>query len=322
VTSRRLKNIVVTGASGFVGQETCAALLRAGHAVRALTRRHFTIPGDGRADFTITQVEDLAATDRLDELLLGADAVIHLAARVHRGSEKPSVAAGAYTRDVQMAQGLALAARRVGVERFVFVSSIKALGDRSPDNAFTRTSPPNPLDPYGQSKLAIERQLKAFNASTGRDVVVIQAPLVYGPRAGANFRQLVRWVRRGVPLPLAGVRNRRSIVSVDNLANFIVRCLGRVEESFNTFHVSDPAPVSTPELLRHVAAGLRVRPRMFSIPTGVLESLCKVVGRADVAARVLMSLEFETEDSFAALAWRPGTDTREGIIRAVRGMNL
>ena len=312
----------MTGAGGFVGQETCAALLRAGHSVRALARRPFPIPAECPPDFTMTVVEDLATTDRLEDLFAGADAVIHLAARVHRVSEKSRVAAGVCLRDVQMTRTLAVAAHRAGVQRLVFLSSIKALGDRSPHGALTRSSPPNPVDPYGHSKLAVERQLEAFSASTGLEVVVIRAPLVYGAGAGANFRQLVLWVRRGVPLPLAGVRNRRSIVSVDNLANFIVRCLGLLDESFNTFHVSDPAPVSTPELLRLVAAGLNVRPRLFSIPTSVLEFLCRVVGRADVAAKLLMSLEFETEDSFAALAWRPGMDTRDGIIRAVRGMNL
>jgi nucleoside-diphosphate-sugar epimerase len=178
------------------------------------------------------------------------------------------------------------------------------------------------VDAYGQSKLAIERQLKAFSASTGLEVVMIRAPLVYGPGAGANFRQLVRWVRRGVPLPLAGVVNRRRIVSVENLASFILRCLGPLDQPCDVSHVSDPAPVSTPELLRYVADGLNVRARLFSVPTGLLESFCRLIRRADVATKLLMSLEFETEDSFAALAWRPGTDTHDGIIRAVREMKL
>ena len=204
----------------------------------------------------------------------------------------------------------------------VYLSSIKALADCSPDGALARTSPPNPVDPYGRSKLETERQLAAISAATGLQVVVIRPPLVYGPAASANFRQLVRWVRRGIPLPFAGVQNRRSIVSVDNLASFIVRCLGPIDEPFNIFHVSDPGPVSTPELLRYVAAGLGVRPRLFSVPTGLLQRLCALTGRADLAARVLGSLELETQDSFAALAWQPRTATREGILRAVRGMQF
>ena len=311
--------MVVTGAGGFVGQEACAALLRAGHPVRALARHNFTLPKVQTSGFTVTVVEDLAETDRLEALLAGADAVVHLAARVHRTSESPSFAAHLYDRDVQMTKRLALAAHRAGVRRLVYLSSIKALADRSA-GALARTAVPNPVDPYGRSKLAAERELAVISASTGLQVVVVRPPLVYGARASANFRQLVRWIRRGVPLPFAKVQNRRSIVSVDNLASFIVRCVGPVAETFSIFHVSDPQAVSTPELLRYVATGLEVRARLFSVPTRVLESLCVLTGRSDIAVRLLMSLELETEDSYSALAWRPGSSTREGILRAVRDM--
>jgi nucleoside-diphosphate-sugar epimerase len=318
-----LRSVVVTGAGGFVGQETCAALLRAGHSVRALTRRPFAVPDLREAQFTLALVEDLATAERLEQLLAGADAVVHLAARVHRVAEKASSAAGAYQRDVHIAKVLAAAARRVGVQRLVFLSSIKALGERSPPHEpLARTSTPHPADPYGRSKLAIERQLAAFAAATGLGVVVIRAPLVYGPGAGANFRQLVRWVRRGTPLPLAGVHNRRSIVGIDNLANCIVRCLGPLGDSFSTFHVGDAAPVSTPQLLRYVAEGLDVPARLFTVPRSLLEALCGLVGREDLATKLLSSLEFETADSFAQLAWRPGTDTKEGIARAIRAMKF
>jgi UDP-glucose 4-epimerase len=118
------------------------------------------------------------------------------------------------------------------------------------------------------------------------------------------------------------VQNRRSIVSVDNLASFIARCLAPIDETFSIFHVSDPQPVSTPELLRYVAAGLGVRARLFAVRTGLLESLCALLGRSDIAARLLMSLELETQDSFAALAWQPPTATPVGVLRAVRGMKL
>ena len=312
--------VVVTGAGGFVGQEACTTLLRAGYSVRALARRSFTPPEGQTPRLRIAVVEDLATADRVEDLLAGADAVVHLAARVHRLSDKPSVAARAYHHDVQMTKALAQAAHRAGVRRLVYLSSIKALADRSPNGALARAAPPKPVGPYGRSKLEAERELAAISASTGLQVVVIRPPLVYGSGASANFRQLVRWVGRGIPLPLAGVQNRRSIVSVDNLANFIVRCLGPIGGAFNVFHVSDPEPVSTPQLLRYVAAGLGVRPRLFSVRTDILGSLCALVGRSDIAASLLMSLELETEDSFAALGWRPPTATREGILRAIRGM--
>ena len=316
------QTVVVTGAAGFVGRETCAALLRAGHAVRALSRHTFTVAGGQPAEFAVSLVGDLATTARLEELLAGSNAVVHLAARVHRRGENLRSADELYERDVRMTEAMAIAAHRAGIRRLVFLSSIKALGDCSPQGAFARSSSPHPVDPYGRAKLAAEQRLEAVSASTGLEVVVIRSPLVYGAEAGANFRDLVRWVRRGVPLPFAGVHNRRSIVSIDNLAALIVRCLEPVDRNFNLFHVSDAAPVSTPELVQHVAAGLNVQPRLFSMRAGVLDLCCKVLGRADLATRLLASLEFETEDSFAALAWRPSTSTREGIVRAVRGMQL
>jgi UDP-glucose 4-epimerase len=312
--------VVVTGAGGFIGQQACSSLLRAGYSVHALARRNFAPPEAQRAAFTLTVVGDLAAADHLEDLLAGGDVLLHLAARVHRTSEKPGVAVQAYDRDVQMTRAIALAAHRAGIRRMVYLSSIKALADRSPDGALARTSPPRPVDPYGRSKLEAERELAAISGSTGLPVVVIRPPLVYGSTASANFRQLVRWVGRGIPLPLAAVHNRRSIVSIDNLVSFIIRCLGPIDETFSIFHVSDPEAVSTPQLLRYVAAALGVRPRLFSVSSDLLESLCMLVGRSDLAARLLMSLEFEIEDSFAALAWRPATTTREGILRAVRGV--
>lgn len=314
--------VVVTGAAGFIGQEACSTLLRAGYSVRALARRHFVPAGAPTSDFTVTRVEDLATADHLEQLLAGADAVVHLAARVHRAADDPERSAQFYDRDVHMTRALGLAAQRAGVRRFVYLSSIKALGDRSTKGALARNAAPKPVDSYGRAKLQAERELAALSDSMALPVVVIRPPLVYGSRASANFRQLVRWVKRGIPLPLAGVHNRRSIVSVENLASFIARCLGPIDATFSLFHVSDAEPVSTPQLLRYVAAGLGVRPRLFSVRTEILEALCTLLGRADVAARLLASLELEIEDSFRALAWRPPTATDAGIARAVRGMKL
>lgn len=313
---------MVTGAGGFVGQEACLSLLAAGHAVRALVRRNLSLPGGPQPGLTVHAIGDLATADSLDHLLSGAEAVVHLAARVHRTSENPRVAADAYQRDVLITRSLALAAHRAGVGRLVYLSSIKAIGERSPNGALARASVPHPVDPYGRCKLQSERELAVISSDTGLEVVVIRPPLVYGARAGANFRQMVRWVARGVPLPFAGVRNRRSLVSIDNLTSFILRCLGPMDETFNLFHVSDPEPVSTPELLRHVAAALDVSPRLFTVRTPVLEALLRLAGRADLAARLLTSLELEIQDSFAALGWYPRASTREGILQAVRQMQL
>ncbi|MBV9345754.1 MAG: NAD-dependent epimerase/dehydratase family protein [Gammaproteobacteria bacterium] len=312
-----MAEVVVSGAAGFVGRELCGALLRAGYRVRALTRAPFTLPGADRAGLCVKLVPDLAAAERPAELMAGAEAFVHLAAHVHRLGEDPGSAERAAQRDVAMTERLALGANQAGLTRMVFVSSVKALADYSAA-PLARDAPAQPTDPYGRAKLECEQRLSSLSRSLGLQVVVVRPPLVYGPGASANFRAMVRWVRRRVPLPLAGVRNRRSVVSVDNLADFLVRCLGRIEGQFNVFHVSDAEPVSTPQLLGYVAEGLGVRARLFPMPVGLLRALCALTGRPELAARLLGSLELETGDSFAALDWRPKTSTREGILRAVR----
>ncbi len=317
-----MPEVVLTGAGGFVGREACRALLRSGHTVRALVRRPFTLPEGSAAPFTLQPVGDLAELDQEQALrhLAGADALVHLAAHVHRLRENPAEAARAYLRDVSMTQTLALAAARVGLRRLVYLSSVKALGDRSYAGPLAPTADPQPVDAYGRAKLEAERQLARVSRERGLSVVVVRAPLVYGAAAGANFRALVQWVRRGVPLPLGGVHNRRSVLSVDNLADFIVRCLGPVDGKFCTYHVADADPVSTPQLLRLVAEGAGVPARLFQVPTGLLQTLCTLGGRRDMAVRLLLSLELETDSSFAALGWRPPVTSSIAVPRAVREM--
>ncbi len=316
---RTVRSIVVTGAGGFVGRRTSSVLVDAGYSVRALVRRPFALPGQASPRFTLSIVNDLGAACDLEALLEGADALVHLAARVHRRGEDLLRAPALYDRDVRMTEKLTKAARHAGVSRLVFLSSVKALGDVSPNGALARDSLPRPVDAYGRAKLAAERLLTDASAATGLQVVIVRPPLVYGAEAMANFRQLVRCVQLGVPLPLAGIQNRRSIVSVENLASFIVRCLGPMDARCNVFHVSDPEPVSTPQLLRYIAAALGVPPRLFSIQPRTLERMCRVLGREDLARRLLMSLELEVVESFAALGWRPVVTTREGIQQALRG---
>lgn len=314
--------IVVTGAGGFVGQATCRALLRAGYRVRALARRPFELPGADTSLFALSIVGDLLHAPGLGDLLANADAVVHLAARVHQVSDGEDQAQ-LYLRDVVIAESLAQAAHQARVRRFVFLSSIKALAEHSsPGVLLSRHSTPRPADAYGRSKREIEQRLCAISAATGLEVAILRSPLVYGSRAVANFRQMVRVVQRGWPLPLAGVHNSRSVLYLDNLVSCVLRCLLPLQRPCCTLHVADAAPVSTPELLRDIAYGLNAPPRLFYVPPALLNAACRVLRRPDLAVRVLGSLAFETEDSFAELQWRPPATTRDAIARSVREMQL
>ena len=310
---------VVTGASGFVGKEVCRRLVAQGYGVRAIVRR----PGSAAlAGLPIEEcvVEDLHDCVRSHALLAGADAVVHLAARVHRGNQEEAGADAAYHREnAEVTKMLAETAQLAGVRRFVFMSSVKALGERSGSAPLRCEDTPRPEDAYGRSKLAAEQMLAQVSAVSGLEVAIIRSPMVHGPEARANFRTLVRAIESGVPLPFAAVENRRSIVSVWNLADFVVRCLGPLPAPSCVFHVADPRSVSTPELMRLIGVGLGCKARLVAVPTTLLEWAFRATGRRAWIDRLLGSLELDTSQSFDALGWVPPLSVEDGIMRSLQG---
>jgi UDP-glucose 4-epimerase len=310
--------VVVTGASGFIGKEVCRRLVAQGHAVRAIVRR------PGSADVAGQHIEESIVGDlgdclRNPAIFAGADAVVHLAARVHRdGAEDVGVDAVYHRENAELTKALAETAQLAGVRRFVFMSSVKALGERSGCAPLRCGETPRPEDAYGRSKLAAEQLLAQVSAASGLEIAIIRSPLVYGPEARANFRTLVRAIERGVPLPFAAVENRRSIVSVWNLADFVVRCLGPLPATSCVFHVADPRPVSTPELMRLIGAGLGRKARMVSVPTALLGWVFRATGRGAWVDRLLGSLELDTSQTFTALGWVPLHSVDDGIMRSLQ----
>jgi UDP-glucose 4-epimerase len=315
--------ILVTGAGGFVGQEVCDALLHDGHSVRAIVRNRPVRTSARNPALEVRIVGDLSEVSRDHSAFNEVDAVIHLAARVHRAGELRGSQDLLYRREnAEVTIALAETARQAGVRRFIFASSIKALGERSEERPFSRVSAARPGDAYGRSKLLAEQLLSEVCARSTLEVAIVRAPLVYGPGAVANFRELARWIKRGVPLPFASVQNRRSVISVWNLASFFARCAVAPVSRLSVLHASDAASVSTPELVRLVALGLNITPRLVSVPPSLLALGLSMLGRADLADRLCRSLEFETADSFAELGWSPPMTTVDGVIEAVREMTL
>ena len=317
-----MSQVVVTGAGGFIGAEVCRRLLADGHGVRAVVRaRPVSVDVVAQAGMTVRAVADLMDHGVDESLFADANAVVHLAARVHRVGEVTAATDDLYLREnTELTRRLAETAARAGVRRFVFMSSVKAIGERSPAGGLRRAAEPRPADAYGRSKLAAERALAEVGARTGLEVVVIRPPLVYGPAVGANFRQLVRVVARGIPLPFAAVANRRSVASVWNVAEFVGRCLGPMPSAYEILHVADDRPVSTPELIRLIAVGLDVPARLFSLPPAVLALMLRMAGRSELVDRLLASLELDTSQSYAVLGWKPRLGVEFGVVRAVREM--
>lgn len=293
-------NILVTGASGFVGKALCSALLAAGFRVYGTTR--------DAGDFHLG-VERVVWNGESTELanVPPADIVVHLAARVHVMHERLADPLAEFrSANVETTRKLALWAAERGVKRFVFMSSVKVNGEvTEAGRAFSADDVPAPEDAYAISKLEAEQALRAVCSNSGMEFVVIRPPLVYGPGVRGNFRSMVQWVKRGIPLPLGAISNRRSLVALDNLVSFIMTCLESPAAANQVFLVSDGEAVSTTEMLRKIALAYAVTPRLLSVPEGWLRCVARMIGKSSAADRLLGSLEVNVDKSRDMLGWRP-----------------
>ena len=245
----------------------------------------------------------------VENALAGADAVVHLAARVHVMKDRATDPLAEFRRvNTDATLALGRAALRAGVRRFVFLSSIKVNGERTADRPFTERDAPAPVDPYGVSKRDAEQGL----AQLGLDLVVLRPPLVYGPGVKGNFLRLMKLVERGVPLPLGGVANRRSLIYVGNLASAIERAC--VEPAVHgTFLVSDGSDLSTPELVRGLGAAMGRPARLFTLPPALLAALGRVLGKGDEVTRMIESLRVDCSAARRELQWEIPFTVEQGL---------
>ncbi len=307
--------VFVTGASGFVGRGLVPRLLAGGARVRMAVREpDFLRPVEplppGAERFVLG---DLAALPDLRLAMAGVKAVVHLAARVHLMRDAAADPLAAYrAMNVEATLHLARAAADAGVRRFVFLSSVKALGE---SGTFREDDLPQSSlrDPYGISKREAEDALRALGRERGLEVAIVRSPLVYGPGVGANFAALLRVVERGVPLPFARVRNRRSLVARTNLADLLAVATEHPAAAGETFGVSDGEDLSTPDLIRRLARALGRPARLLPVPVVLLRALATVVGRRDAADRLLGSLTLDITKARTRLGWRPPVSVDEAL---------
>jgi UDP-glucose 4-epimerase len=286
-------NITITGTTGFVGSALLPALSQH-HQTRPITRAEFG---------------DLLPTTDYTAALTHADVVIHLAARVHIMHDTAAEPLEAFRRtNTAGTLNLARQAATAGVRRFIYLSSIKVNGEHTqPGQPFTadNTLTPLALDPYAQSKQEAEQALHQLALETGMEVVIIRPPLVYGPGVKANFLSMMRWLHKGIPLPLGSIHNHRSLVALPNLIDLITTCIDHPAAANQTFLVSDGEDLSTTDLLRRLGDALGKPARLLPIPQAWLETTLTLLGKRAIAQRLCGSLQIDLSHTRNTLGWTP-----------------
>lgn len=313
--------VLLTGASGFLGAAAWLALQRRGAVVRPVFRTQTSALRSGGGGESAVIGLSLDASTDWTQILVGMDAVVHAAARVHVMHDTATDPLTEFRRvNVQGTLRLARQAAAAGVRRFIFISSIKVNGEATALGVpFFADDLPVPLDPYGVSKMEAEQGLRDIAAETGMEVVIVRPPLVYGPGVKANFQAMMRWLARGIPLPLGAIDNRRSLVALGNLVDLIVTCIDHPAAANQTFLVSDGEDLSTTQLLQRMGQALGQPARLVPVPPALLRLGAALFGRPAVAQRLCGSLQVDISKTRQLLGWAPPLSVDEGLKKAAEG---
>lgn len=305
------RRVIVTGAGGFIGRALCRRLAARGVPSVALLRRPAPLPPgiETRIAGTLDGGTDWRP------LVTGARAIVHLASRAHTPATTDDAWIAA---DAVAARGLMRAAREAGAERLVLLSSVKVHGEASGATPFRADQPLAPADAYGRAKAEIEEAMRAAAGDGGPALTVLRPPLVYGPDAKANFLRLLQLVDRGWPLPLASIRNRRSMIFLDNLLDLVEAALSHQAAADGAFLLRDDDEVSTPDLVRRIARQLGRPARLLPCPPPLLRGAARLVGAVGAADRLTRSLSVDDEPTRARLGWRPRRSLEEGLAETCR----
>lgn len=307
--------ILITGANGFVGARLCEQLISEGHVVKRAVRS---------ADSTLTS-EMLYAVGSYDNdthwgaALKDVEVVVHTAARVHVMDENAKNPLTEFRRvNVDGTLELANQAVEAGVRRFVFISSVKVNGESSlAGHPYTEQDTPSPIDDYGLSKYEAEHGLREIANRTGLEVVIIRPPLIYGSGVKANFANLLHAIQRGVPLPLGAIHNKRSLIGMGNLCNFISLCVISPKASGHVFFISDGKDISTSELVLAMIRVMKLKPRfiprLVAVPTWLLIQVANSIGKHAAVQRLCGNLQVDISLARNLLEWIPPYTLEEGL---------
>lgn len=289
-------NILITGASGFIGQSLIKKLAEFGHKTTILEREPH-LSNISRSQY---------------------DALIHLAGRAHVIYETLPDAYKAYKEaNVDYSLRVADLANKLQIKKFIFLSSIGVNGKESRNCPFTENDEPQPHNDYSQTKLEAERALKSFFKDSNIALTIIRPPLVYGPNSKANFRSLLTLCRLPLPLPFGATHNQRSLIGIDNLCHFIELCCTHPASANETFLISDDHDISLKELVFTIRKALHSPPHLFPVPSAALKIIFKLIGKSNLNQQLLGNLQIDTSKAKKLLHWSPLISFDEGIKRAI-----
>jgi nucleoside-diphosphate-sugar epimerase len=311
-----MSRIVVTGASGFVGRRVCEVLAAAGHDLVGTTRGSISHSAEPSVD--MRRVRDQHVGESWRPVLIGADYVVHLAARVHVMHETADDPLQAFREaNVLTTKAVASEAVRAGVKRLVFLSTIKVLGEATAGRPFVHGQSVAPDDPYSVSKCEAEEAVRSICSGGATDFVILRPPLICGPGVGGNLERVFSLTHRGLPVPLASVRNARAMLGLDNLVDVIELSLRHPDASGETLLVADDEALSTPDLFGIVARSMGKRARLFPVPVTILRAVGLLLHRSAEIDRLCGSLEIDISHTKQVLDWSPRVTPAEALQAAV-----
>jgi len=307
-------SILVTGSSGFVGLNLISYLSKINNLTVYGSSSSTSIK-DSKAKHTFTNLKLLSDTNWSNSLT-NIDCIVHCAARVHIMSDHNVDPLGEYRKiNVEGTLNLAKQAQDAGVKRFIFISSIKVNGEKTnKGNFFSSKNIPEPVDPYGISKMEAENQLMELTKDSSMEVVIIRPCLIYGSGVKGNFRSLFKLVKSRIPLPFRSLKdNKRSFLAIENLLDLIHICINHTEAKNKIFLASDDSDLSTSELLILISESLNIKLRLFNMPIIFIIFFTKLIRKPGIGERLTESLQLDISDTKQILSWQPKISIQEAL---------
>ena len=308
-----MKSILITGANGFLGRALSLYMLEQGWNVRGVVRTEelaVTLP-KGVQPYVI---EDIGPNVNWTKVLVDIDVVVHLAAIVHVLKNNDMAEYDNYMKvNCYGSEALAIAARDAGVNKFIYLSSIRVNGKVTTSIPFSEKDVPEPTDCYATSKWEAEKKLNALMSDDKMGIVIVRPPLVYGPSSKGNYIRLQNIINKGIPLPLLKIKNKRSMIGIRNLVDFIFSVINTDKASGETFVISDDDDMTLPYLISTMSNELGKQPRLFFFPRTLMYFLAKLLRMEQTWERLFCSLQIDISKAKNLLDWVPPYSTKEEI---------